>query len=433
VLQASDLSIEEQILVDLEKTLRLKEGAEKDTKALLELKKDDSISDILKTADKEPVKKKETEKSNEKTKDTKPKDQEESVVEDLRQLLAGFIRKKEVQFHDDKDQKKTSKEDETDAAVKELISLLDDSTAKKEAEDEKQEAKTKLTMRDVLKGINENKREEEKCEDVWKSNDCYRLAYNGTCSVYPKEMNKRCKRSCRFCCADANIGICKTISKLKDVKATCVAKNLHERLRIMCPKTCGFCGKALAEIPCIRSTYGCCWDGSIAKDHIGTERDGCPACKNVKSDSFCERFKSDCSEDYTLAGEQIRFMCPKTCRRCGPHAICRDDPSVKDTCLMLKMQDGCQNIFHAMKFSCAKTCGICKSSTVDCQDTAYGCCADQRTIAKGIFKDGCPECTDKPDTKYDCKYLNKFNACYTHKKAMNKFCAGTCEFCQNNY
>ena len=33
---------------------------------------------------------------------------------------------------------------------------------------------------------------------------------------------------------------------------------------------------AAAEAYCVRTKYGCCWDGSVAKDHVGTATDGCP-------------------------------------------------------------------------------------------------------------------------------------------------------------
>lgn len=34
---------------------------------------------------------------------------------------------------------------------------------------------------------------------------------------------------------------------------------------------------AAAEAYCVRTKYGCCWDGSEAKVHVGTATDGCPS------------------------------------------------------------------------------------------------------------------------------------------------------------
>ena len=37
-----------------------------------------------------------------------------------------------------------------------------------------------------------------------------------------------------------------------------------------------FFSEAALEPPCVRSKFGCCWEGTIAKNHVGSHDDGCP-------------------------------------------------------------------------------------------------------------------------------------------------------------
>lgn len=278
------------------------------------------------------------------------------------------------------------------------------------------------------------------CRDEIKTKDCERMAKDKFCQKYPKEMKKRCRRTCQFCCADnPTVSTCKNLesSSQRVRERMCHSEKFYATLKTICPKTCGYCGKAPSEPPCVRSQYGCCWEGTIAKDHVGTSRDGCPECKDRLSQKFCNDFRIHCSERFSKAGKQVRQMCPRSCRRCGPNQICRDEPSLRDSCLQMKHDTDsygskpCVDNFHVMRFNCPKTCNICKVSTIECTRTEFGCCADGKTIAKDFFKSSCKECNDNPNPKYRCKYWSKHKACKskTHKDFMRKHCAGTCKFC----
>ena len=48
---------------------------------------------------------------------------------------------------------------------------------------------------------------------------------------------------------------------------------------------------AAAEAYCVRTKYGCCWDGSVAKVHVGTAADRCPGkCSSVKKPTNVQHY-----------------------------------------------------------------------------------------------------------------------------------------------
>jgi len=319
-----------------------------------------------------------------------------------------------------------------DTAVKSLIHLKadapqEDASAKAHFHENsaKEIDSSKLGVPGLYKKVKEDQK---KCIDAKGLGYCYKKAFANECHVKPKEMEKDCARSCRFCCDDDQSIFSKKCGEYKKI-GLCAKPDYQDRLRIFCPKTCAFCGRAAAEPPCVRSTYGCCWDGAIAKNHVGTADDGCKPCVDYYSTPFCQKFKTDCTNSWSLAGTQARTLCPKTCGRCGPHKICRDDPTMVDSCLSLSRDGMCISNFHVMKFSCPKSCHICHKSTIHCKDTTFGCCDDGKTIAKGYFKEGCKECTDIESSSFDCKFLKKHHACAANKDRMKVLCPATCGFC----
>ncbi|XP_066918517.1 papilin-like [Clytia hemisphaerica] len=277
------------------------------------------------------------------------------------------------------------------------------------------------------------------CRDLVSTKRCEQMKKRRFCEIYPKEMKKRCRRTCQFCCADSSsASVCKTLSKFSQRvrERTCHSEKFYSILKKSCPKTCEYCGKAPSEPPCVRSKYGCCWEGTIAKDHVGTSRDGCPECKDRSGKEFCSQFRVHCNDKFSKSGRQIRQLCPRTCRRCGPHQICRDEPTLLDSCLQMKHDTDsfgskpCLDNFHVMKFNCPKTCKICKVSTIECRQTEFGCCPDGTTIAKDFFMNSCKECNDSPDKKtYRCGFWAQHKVCKTHEDFMRKHCGGTCKFC----
>jgi len=192
------------------------------------------------------------------------------------------------------------------------------------------------------------------CKDFRK--DCFNKYLAKGC--LDKDIRKGCPRTCMTCCADVESKFCKAR------KLHCHRPGLiRQQLRYYCPKTCGYCGKGRAPPPCINSVFGCCWDKSTpASAPIGSGRENCPACKDKRSSLFCSRFKHFCA-DFTLdrrAGRQIRSFCPKTCRVCGPNAMCRDDEVQKENCPFYKAAGDCEANKNGMRYWCPKTCGFCK-------------------------------------------------------------------------
>jgi len=315
----------------------------------------------------------------------------------------------------------TSKEPaDFDVSINELFNLLKESNLKQD-----DAFKSLSSVQDEpIKRENEGK-----CFDKKGIKYCYKKAFNNECHDNP-EMERDCARSCRFCCDDdKTVGVekCKSFKKM----GLCSEGDFQDRLRIFCPRTCEFCGRVPAEPPCVTSKYGCCWDGGVAQDHVGTASDGCTPCQDYYSADFCNKFKHDCNNSWSVAGEQMRTLCPKTCGKCGPHKVCRDDPRMTDSCASLARKGSCTSNFHVMKFSCAKSCELCHKSTIDCKDTTYGCCEDGKTIAKGYFKEGCKECSDIKSDQFDCEFLKLHHACLNHKDRMKVLCPATCGYCAN--
>jgi len=325
---------------------------------------------------------------------------------------------------------------DVDSAINSLVSLIkkkdelpNDTPTKTKFRGKTLKASLSSDELDSAFELEKVKKDDNECIDAKGLDYCYNKAIAHECHHHPTEMKNDCARSCGFCCDDDKtlVGVkkCESFKKMK----LCEKENYQDRLRIFCPRTCGFCGKAAAEPPCVRSTYGCCWDGDTATHHVGTFDDGCKECKDFYDSQFCHKFIMDCNNEWSLAGQQIRTLCPKTCGRCGPHKICRDDPKMSHTCAELKADGACVSNFHVMKFNCPMTCHICKKSTIDCAHTTYGCCDDGQTIAKGANREGCIECTDIVSPSYDCVHLKKHHACTSHKDRMKVLCPATCGFC----
>ncbi|XP_048582152.1 uncharacterized protein LOC5513722 [Nematostella vectensis] len=85
-------------------------------------------------------------------------------------------------------------------------------------------------------------------------------------------------------------------------------------MKKFCQKECGLC-KALAPPICQSTTYGCCWDNTIAE---GPNGQGCPACYD-RYPHTCKQF-----DDYCIKpgrnGRFIRYHCFNSCGRCAMQA-----------------------------------------------------------------------------------------------------------------
>jgi len=337
------------------------------------------------------------------------------------------------------DEEKMSDEEEVLAKVlddqikaeKDELEKKDTTTTVLAEENNNVEKKESFHTDEVKETVGDDEGEVE-CADKY-TNYCYKQAVKGACATDAAVMGRYCKRSCRFCCADnadfAKSGRCKIYKKLGMCKR---AVDSQDRLRILCPKTCEFCGRAATEALCVRSEFGCCWNGGVAKNHVGTVDDGCKVCKDGYSKTFCNKFAINCNDTWSRAGEQIRRYCPLTCQVCGPHQRCIDNPAMIDSCAQMKYEQNCVNNLNAMKYSCAKTCGLCKHTSIACADTKYGCCNDGVRISQGWFGEGCKECADliRSDTQHSCAFLKKHHACENNKDRMKSLCPATCGYCK---
>eukprot|EP00794_Sanderia_malayensis_P015734 gene15734-17319_t len=189
------------------------------------------------------------------------------------------------------------------------------------------------------------------CKDVGKQ--CIEDSQAGKC--VDKNIRKICPRSCMTCCADIDSTMCAGFKKM------CFGVQ-KERLARLCPETCGHCSNKMpAPAPCMQSKYGCCWDKStFAAGPIGSGTENCPPCKNVKSDTFCNRFASDCYAQNKDKGKQMLEFCPKTCHVCGASKICRDVKIHKYQCPQYKADGLCEASPKTMRAWCAGTCGFCQ-------------------------------------------------------------------------
>jgi len=85
---------------------------------------------------------------------------------------------------------------------------------------------------------------------------------------------------------------------------------MKKKMKYWCRETCELC-KAPAPPACERSEFGCCWNDANAE---GPDQEGCPECKNVMSEIFCDRLKGAC--DDLSSAEFMKMRCPIQCGYC---------------------------------------------------------------------------------------------------------------------
>ncbi|XP_065055018.1 uncharacterized protein LOC135683636 isoform X2 [Rhopilema esculentum] len=118
-----------------------------------------------------------------------------------------------------------------------------------------------------------------------------------------------------------------------------------------------------------------------------------------------------------------------------------------------------------LKEKCRKTCKLCQKASVQpkCDESAYGCCWDNVTVAIGpqklcppcidrnkeecsglagkcgeadirrtcpkTCKVKCERCEDDEHQAETCPLFRMIGACETDQKLMKKYCKKTCKFC----
>nr|QNH72527.1 toxin candidate TRINITY_DN20551_c0_g1_i1 [Isarachnanthus nocturnus] len=108
-----------------------------------------------------------------------------------------------------------------------------------------------------------------------------------------------------FGCGDREIHHCPMWKKLGYCKTN------PERMDEMCRQTCDMC-KAPSPPACMMSEFGCCWNSGNAKGPKYGE--GCPPCKNMMTDIFCQRMASTCQSPSSK--EFMQRYCGSTCGYC---------------------------------------------------------------------------------------------------------------------
>lgn len=237
----------------------------------------------------------------------------------------------------------------------------------------------------LLKRILEEKEKRgDECKDI--NQDCYELAQAGKCVEDVAFMSQKCRKTCMHCCGDVmEESQCK---KYVD-NTMCTNAKYISRLKFICAKSCGFCGEANTELPCVNSEFGCCWNG-VARKYPGPkdslEGVGCKDCDNHQSSIFCKRQYENCHDDMQ------KRLCPKTCGVCGVDRRC-EDKLLDIQCVNMKSQAMCENKAAMMSYYCPQTCNFCKA----CRDTHSNCkmwagvdaCVTEKTMES--MKKLCPK------------------------------------------
>lgn len=227
--------------------------------------------------------------------------------------------------------------------------------------------------------------DERKCIDEFP--DCQQYADNYMCyeKVYEAWMQRRCRKTCKFCkenCWETQYGCCpdqKTAAEgplqagcgvklcidLRDCnkyKDECdddsISSYRKKFLRNNCAYTCRRCKapSPTADCEARNSRYGCCWNGQEA---LGPHEKGCLPCEDTYPRA-CRLFKT-CNSPFYNARTFGETHCPKKCGKCGK---CFDE-RMTSNCENWAGRGLCTGIrgWKAyMEENCRKTCGFCKSS-----------------------------------------------------------------------
>ncbi|XP_058964079.2 uncharacterized protein [Pocillopora verrucosa] len=227
--------------------------------------------------------------------------------------------------------------------------------------------------------------DERKCIDEFP--DCQQYADNYMCyeKVYEPWMQRRCRKTCKFCkenCWETQYGCCpdqKTAAEgplqagcgvklcidLRDCnkyKDECdddsISSYRKKFLRNNCAYTCRRCKAPSPTADCEARNlrYGCCWNGQEA---LGPHEKGCLPCEDTYPRA-CRLFKT-CNSPFYNARTFGETHCPKKCGKCGK---CFDE-RMTSNCENWAGRGLCTGIrgWKAyMEENCRKTCGFCKSS-----------------------------------------------------------------------
>ncbi|XP_046840567.1 uncharacterized protein LOC124434709 isoform X2 [Xenia sp. Carnegie-2017] len=114
---------------------------------------------------------------------------------------------------------------------------------------------------------------------------------------------------------------------------------------------------------------------------------------------------------------------------------CKDKVDEK-RCREVKLKRGCDR--EDMMINCARTCQLCYKKApsppkkLDCAQTTYGCCWDNKTPRRGYEDEGCPPCKDDKIFQSLCviweKHCHNKTNIVEHK-VVSSHCHRTCKKC----
>lgn len=183
------------------------------------------------------------------------------------------------------------------------------------------------------------------CKDT--RDDCQK--FSKYCKSHAKTMQKKCAKTCNFCCNDKLGG---AMCKLRSQMGYCENKKFKSVMKEVCFRACGYC--KIPQVPkCFETKLGCCWDRITQK--LDKDGSNCPVCRDFYKYA-CKTFRADCHKP-NRAGDFMRRKCPKICNTCNPNR-CFDDPAFKDKCDTWATMGWCNNV-SSMKNLCPVTCKMC--------------------------------------------------------------------------
>ncbi|CAF2746786.1 unnamed protein product [Lepeophtheirus salmonis] len=123
-----------------------------------------------------------------------------------------------------------------------------------------------------------------------------------------------------------------------------------------CPKSCGVCDAKCTDNngACYRDGVEECFLPHIAKACRKTCA-GCDECEDLISIEFCELYQNQCNTDAS-----IRYSCRKTCGLCK--SDCNNAYYDNAVCEEYKARNTCDDVLRSskMKEICKKTCSGCE-------------------------------------------------------------------------
>jgi len=173
----------------------------------------------------------------------------------------------------------------------------------------------------------------------------------------------RCPRTCGFCSPPEKVNKCEDkwgdkMCQYFDKFKMCTRRNHKHKMARNCRKTCNKCTLPVPQLKhvapqCVQDG-NCCWDKRTPVSH------GCPKCRNLMNNRFCDLNYKSCNKVFHIKGNRIRELCPRTCGLCVKTRQCKDDVLYKLYCHTWKKEGKCESERNIMKMYCPRTCDMCE-------------------------------------------------------------------------